>query len=373
MLRAADLTHEFAIQAGLPIKTNMPYQALDDAPDDDVADSSLQAAEFATGSVAGPDQFDEFRAAYRGVTEIFPARARDKTFPVRQKIWHLDRMVLVCVQLPGPGYAFGWRHVRRAELDHYYVLLPLGEPGAEVFQKRAPGVSLHCLARPFQSEIEAHGMLLLFIPRDLVPNEIDEVLDRRLDEGAGLLLADFLTLLCRRLSRLRQTELPGVFEAIRGLVAACAAPSEDQRSSEREQIDRRLLNRARQLIRRRIMDSDLSPETLCRELFVSRSRLYRTFEPWGGVAAHIRRERLLRARDAILDTGSSCSIARIAERWGFPDASTFSRTFKKEFGLSPKAARRAGWAERGRLEGRIVPRDRADSSSLYALLRRLGT
>ena len=45
----------------------------------------------------------------------------------------------------------------------------------------------------------------------------------------------------------------------------------------------------------------------------------------------------------LADSMDGRPISAIAEEWGFVDASTYSRMFKKEFGLSPKEARVEGW------------------------------
>ncbi|MGE3147969.1 MAG: helix-turn-helix domain-containing protein [Pseudorhodoplanes sp.] len=333
--------------------------------------TSLQVAEFTNRDLPGVAQFNAFRSAYRGVFEIFPTKSDGRTFPVCQKIWNLDKLVLVYAQLPGPGYGFGWRHAGRAAFDHWYVLLPFDGAASEAFQGRGGPLSFHCLAKPFQAQLEARGMLMLFIPRSLVAVNLDSVLDRKLGVGAGLLLADFLTLLYRRLPGLRPGELPGVLEAVRGLIAACAALFDRPPSGTGNPIDLMLLNRARRLVERRIAEPGLSPKSLCQELHVSRSCLYRAFEPLGGVSAHIRRQRLLRARDTLLGACDARSIATIAEQWGFADASSFSRAFKHEFGVSPERVRKAGWANTSPHHGNDEPPNRGDAWSLHALLRRM--
>ena len=74
---------------------------------------------------------------------------------------------------------------------------------------------------------------------------------------------------------------------------------------------------------------------------MSRSNLYRLFEDTGGVARYIQRERLLEARVVLIDPTNTQSISAIAEDLCFGDASSFSRTFKQEFGHSPGEARSA--------------------------------
>lgn len=104
-----------------------------------------------------------------------------------------------------------------------------------------------------------------------------------------------------------------------------------------------IMARAKKLIAAQLAKRDLSPEKLCRDLNISRSRLYRIFAPSGGISNYIRRQRLLRTRDILSDDKDRRSISLIAEEWGFMDPSTYSRTFRREFGMTPKEARETGW------------------------------
>jgi AraC-like DNA-binding protein len=333
-------------------------------------DTPLQISEFTTRDLPGTDQFDAFSAAYRGVFDMFPTASENGAFPVSQKVWTLDKLVLVSTQLPGPGHGFGWRHAwHPMPLDHWYVLLPFDGAGPDSIREQSAPLSFHCLSKPFQIELEAGGMLMLFIPRDFTAADFGSVLDRTLDAGAGLLLADFLASLCRRLPGLRRSEFPGVLEATRSLIVSCTGARDGAFSGTRDSIDLKLLNRAKQLIERRITEPDLSPQSLCRDLFVSRSRLYRAFAPLGGISAYIRRQRLIQARGALLDAKDSRPIVRMAEQWGFSSASAFSRAFRYEFGESPQRIRQIGWAMATSAGGTAEPAMGEDASSLHALLR----
>jgi AraC-like DNA-binding protein len=274
------------------------------------------------------------------------------------------------LQLPGPGHAFGWRHTwHPTPLDHWYVLLPFHGADSDAIGDQTPTLSFHCLAKPFQAVIEAGGLLMLFIPRDFAALDFGAVLDRTLDAGAALLLADFLASLCRRLPQLRPDELPGVLEAIRSLIASCTGVHNGAASGGRDSIDLRLLDRAKRLVERRVAEPDLTPQSLCRELHVSRSRLYRAFAPLGGISAYIRRQRLIQARGVLLDADNPCPIVRIAEQWGFSSASAFSRAFRYEFGESPQRIRKIGRTASAPHDGKAEPAMRQDASSLHALLR----
>ncbi len=261
-----------------------------------------------------------------------------------QRIWPLGRLVLTSTSLPRNGTPLRWRHWQKSVLDHWYVVLPcsLDDGGAAPRHPEARP-RIHSLARPLTTQIEHDGALTLFVPRDLLADScLDGLLDVPLDSGLGALLADLLLALDRRLPLVEPNELDHITEATRCFLDACARPSRDRLAEAQAPIDLALLERARRRIRHRLTEPDLTPQALCTDLGVSRSRLYRLFEPIGGISAYVRRQRLLAARHALLDPLDVRPITRIAEQWAFPDASAFSRAFRQEFGLSPKAARETG-------------------------------
>jgi AraC-like DNA-binding protein len=347
-------------------------------------DTSFQIAAFTTHDLPGAEQFAAFSAAYRGVFDVFHGAHQNEAFPASQKVWRLGKLVLVSARLPGPGHAFGLRHTwHPAPLDHWYALLPFRGAGPDSIREQTPPLSFHCLAKPFQVELEADGMLVLFIPRDFAALDFGAVLNQALGAGAGLLLADFLSSLCRRLPDLHPRELPGVLDAIRGLIAACTGSHDAAAPDARNLPELKLLERAKRRIDQQVAEPDLSPQSLCRDLHVSRSRLYRAFAPLGGISAYVRRQRLIHARNALLDADAVHPVARIAEQWGFSSASAFSRAFRYEFGESPqeickieirkigirktgRAAPAASDRENGGESGPAMPED---ASRLHALLR----
>ncbi|MSW63552.1 MAG: helix-turn-helix domain-containing protein [Actinobacteria bacterium] len=84
---------------------------------------------------------------------------------------------------------------------------------------------------------------------------------------------------------------------------------------------------------RHLGDPALVPASVAAALGVSLRTLQRAFAPTGeGVAGHIRTRRLARARDELL---AGRTVAQVARRWHYADASHFSRTFKQQFGHNP--------------------------------------
>lgn len=288
-------------------------------------------------------------------------------------VWNLDTMILSYIKYPGASVTHRWCHLKRPKVDHWYLMLPFGFTRANRIERPAGLPGLHCLAKPFEFETNAEGCVVLVVPRDLLglTPELDQMANAKFDGGVGSVLADYLLLLNRTLPELRLTEVPTVVEATRSLLAACMAPSRERLVNARNPIDMTLLERARVLVGRRLLERELTPESICVELRVSRSRLYRLFEPSGGIYSYIRRQRLLQARNALGDRNDLRSVGQIAEHWGFLDPSAFSRAFKHEFGTSPKEARMMGRDSGGRLVVEDVPRQHVQGNTFNDMLRRL--
>lgn len=95
----------------------------------------------------------------------------------------------------------------------------------------------------------------------------------------------------------------------------------------------------------KLADPQLDANTLAREEGISRRRLDELFVQLVGspVAACITERRLLRAAELLRDSARhTLSVATIAQRVGFSDASYFARSFKLRFGAVPRAWRALG-------------------------------
>ncbi|KAB2767703.1 helix-turn-helix domain-containing protein [Ochrobactrum sp. WV_118_8] len=96
-------------------------------------------------------------------------------------------------------------------------------------------------------------------------------------------------------------------------------------------------------INEHLNNPSLSPQSIMRNFRVSRSHLYRAFEPDGGVAKVIRDKRLDSAYQTLVrQTGPSASLKRIAYQCGFNDGTQFTKAFKARFGLVPKDVAKFG-------------------------------
>lgn len=84
------------------------------------------------------------------------------------------------------------------------------------------------------------------------------------------------------------------------------------------------------------LSEDISIKRLCDEFHISRTQLYNLMSEhgYGKIANFIRSKRLERAKHLLKTT--DMSIAEISVAVGFSDYNYFLKSFKKEYGISPK-------------------------------------
>jgi AraC-like DNA-binding protein len=124
------------------------------------------------------------------------------------------------------------------------------------------------------------------------------------------------------------------------LVASCIAAMAEQRTAAEEATGSPLRHRIQRYIDQHLAEPGLAPQRIADDLSLSRSALYRTFAPSGGIAAYIRTRRLEAVHVLLSDPNEGRSIAEIAHQFGFVSGAHFSRAFRQRFGYNPRAARR---------------------------------
>jgi len=103
-----------------------------------------------------------------------------------------------------------------------------------------------------------------------------------------------------------------------------------------------VVSRINDFIETNLSDEALGPELVMTALGVSRTQLYRLFQPFGGVASEIQRRRLRRSlQDLLNQSHRRMRIGEIAYRWGFRSQSHYIRAFKRRYGMTPGDAREA--------------------------------
>jgi len=241
------------------------------------------------------------------------------------------------------------RRIRRDSLDHWIIAVCVRgrqrqRSGDTEIELRTGLPYVLSMASPFEAmregaEIEWHS---LFIARDAI-SELEPLLSATLysplDSAMGGMLACYLRSLDDVILDLPSRDIPHLASVTTAMVAAALGSGIARDDASRPHVEHLQLARMRRLIRENLGSATLGPNRLCALGGISRSALYRLFEPLGGVARHIQRERLSRAYRLLTDPAERRGIGEIAESVGFFEPSTFSRSFRAEFGLSPRDAR----------------------------------
>lgn len=334
---------------------------------------------FTTTGVPKAKQLDAWRGWF---DSVFDAAIDDpeQGFAATSETWTFGCFGLSRVRAPQLHATRTAHLVRRNPIDHWNIIVGQTRTVGEVGGQRAIDVPAHTpfvvsLGRELVSHRGADERLQLYLPRDAFP-EATAVLDgaegRPLGDAMGKLLAEFLVLLARSASAFSDANLDGVQTAVRGMMLACIAPSADYDAIGAAPLAATRKEIVRRLVDLNLSNSTLGPDFLCRHAGMSRSQLYRLFESEGGVANYIQRRRLRRCFTELARNVEGRSVAGIAEELGFPDPSSFSRSFRREFGLAPRDVmhqRQSG----APVEAALLKAQASDVVHLHDLLRQIAT
>jgi AraC-like DNA-binding protein len=323
---------------------------------------------FSTRSLRPAEQYEAWRQRFQPVFEVTPKHSVGDGFAAENQIWTLGGLAVSRLSAPPVRVARKKGNLRREPVDHW--VLTYCQRGATairteraLLQAPASVPFLWSLGEESETERTHVDRTQIFMTRDAF-RDIAPLLDAArasvLDTPLGHLLGDYILALERRLPSLAAAHLPRLMEPVRTMVAACVAPSIERVTAARSQIDLGRLERVRQAVRKHLRSPTLGPASLCRLVGTSRSQRYRLFEPSGGVARYIQRQRLLDAYAALSDPALTGPISVIADDLCFADASSFSRAFRQEFGHSPSEVGSAAVAGHA---PPAVPKQRVSSKS----------
>ncbi|WP_264047894.1 helix-turn-helix domain-containing protein [Methylobacterium flocculans] len=166
-----------------------------------------------------------------------------------------------------------------------------------------------------------------------------EAHDLRFDAARNRLLAARISDIYRRLPTTRADEAPALADEFVAFLHRLLDASQAPDVLDGRELDGGLMALARMIVQANLSRPDLSPELIAGQMLVSRSTLYRLFEPEGGVMHFVQGERLRAVRDALADPMERRTIGRLAEVFGFSSISQLSRSFRGHYGAPPQAWR----------------------------------
>ena len=123
------------------------------------------------------------------------------------------------------------------------------------------------------------------------------------------------------------------------LLKAAISGSSDDRQEAASVIERGQLHEIRRFIAQNLHDPELSPNSIRQKFGLSRASLYRLAEPLGGITRFIKDCRLAHAHNILTGpTAREKSLTMLAYDLGFGSENTFRRSFKENYGISPRDA-----------------------------------
>lgn len=192
------------------------------------------------------------------------------------------------------------------------------------------------LSREAESRATDFRSMYIMVARDMVPSQLlDETAHGtvfRATSGAGKMLYRAMEALIQTADGLSRAEAGAVVD---GLLAMTAGMLESVMAHDDDAGAARLA-KALALIDRELGNSDLSPALIEASLPLSRSGLYRLFEPLGGVRAAILQRRLERTMKTLLNSKLVMpSLRSVSRKYGFQSEEQLTRSFRSRFGLTP--------------------------------------
>jgi AraC-like DNA-binding protein len=295
---------------------------------------------FDTDLVAPEHRFEAWRALLGMTHDI---AAADHNFSGRVVSTSLDRMVVRTMSASPQAVQRSRRRIRADGLDH--VVLHLTSDPFDARTERgdphvhAGSITVNVLSQPFvRSAAEERNSAIVSLSRDLVSTWLPEPEAYHgtvLTPEGGALLAAHMMSLVGNAHRIGPGQAEGLARATAQMLAASLAPTRVSLAEAARSREAAMLLRCKRYIERHLSAPDLSPDTICRRIGVSRSSLYRLFHDAGGVAQYIRARRLHATRAALAEAGGARRVFEIAYEYGFTDAAAFSRSFRKAYGMSP--------------------------------------
>jgi len=271
---------------------------------------------FDTWALGDPAAFDVQATGYQVGSMVFSQVRYNTPARFRRTVAHCQ----------GPG-------------NDFFVLesMSLGEQQLVMSERHMRTVAGHIYLRDWGQEFDSHATAMhmdsLVIPRHLVAagamvDETTPVFSWSQSEPAGRQLSLLFSTLIDDLAHVDLAEGENLAVAFLGFLDGLLG----QRASRHPPAE---LSTMQHFLNARLQ-AEVEVEDLCRHFNVSRSHVYRLFEPVGGVHHYLTDARLERCFSELLVADPArVKVAHVASSWGFPEASSFSRRFRAKFDTTP--------------------------------------
>ncbi|MBK5960795.1 hypothetical protein CCR97_21685 [Rhodoplanes elegans] len=317
------------------------------------AAAKLPVSLFDTADLPYPERFAAWRESIGVFLEVGLVRAGDEEhYDAWAESYLLDDLILS--RCAASATKFDRRPLRVAHdsIDHYMIqVLVRGTIdmtlGRHALSFPTGQVILFDLADTMDTVNSTFDLVSVIIPRRRLAPLLarpDSLNGAAVDptSATGRLVSTYTLSLYQSAPQLSPTEASAAATALVELMALAFNGVGQPGGDVSESLAKAELLRVQGFIRAHLAAPDLGPDMIAAALGISRARLYRLFAPVGGIAEHIREQRLRRClTDPVSAKQAHRQVAEIAYAWGFSDPTHFARAFKQRFGRTPSEVRRA--------------------------------
>ena len=276
----------------------------------------------ADGEVPDNDVHAQINACNLGETVFGVTRSESQLFERKASRVARDHMdhILVQVFLEGGGLADGDQRIIAGDM----LIIDMDQPHAMV-----------------NTDFEN---LTLVLPREL-QSDLSELLaplhGKRLSSENPMVrfTGEHMQALWKSVPDMDLLQAGGALQGTLGLLEGWLSQDGRLPQENNHDVSSALGKSIRRYIERHLSDP-LSPQELATTFRISRSQIYRIFEPDEGVTRYIWERRMLRSLRMLSQPAfNHLAIGAIAFECGFSSESHFSRSFKSRFGHSPSQLR----------------------------------
>ncbi|WP_157379650.1 helix-turn-helix domain-containing protein [Burkholderia ubonensis] len=242
------------------------------------------------------------------------------------------------------------RNIQQDGCDHYYFRTS----AVHAWQANIHGHSVQVLpnqiaiidlSKPCQVEIQAGNVVILMIPRNVIPFDISNRGDAIITNTLATLFSQYLHTLASKIRDISSAEAPGIAQATLGMLVAALMPNQDNLRQTQEYFSTEIFNKIKKYIDVNLKSPSLRVEKICKDMGLSRARLYRIFAENGtGVAEYIKLARLRKIYSILLVPATEKPrLSDLAYQYGFYSTSALSKDFKRSFGCTPNEIQHSAW------------------------------
>ncbi len=309
--------------------------------------------EFSTSAYPASEKFEAWREQNK-LAGVVPAQAgmhRDSTFDSHFLGLHINQLRLGALEYttkfesdPMSYEAIRcMRYIREDGFDHYYFRTSKtnawrGSKFDRVDQAQPYEVGIADLTQPYQVDIRAGSVMMVIVPRDLIPFDLSKWHGTIVRSTLATLTSQYLFMLAQHIREISVQESANIGQATLGMLTAMLMPTQDNLRQVQSEIKVEMFQRIKECINNHLESPSLNVDSICKTAGLSRASLYRLFSANNiGVNEYIKVARLRRIYSALsAPAAKSLRLSDLAYRYGFYSMPAMTRDFKRYFGYTPR-------------------------------------